>query len=460
MPNDVKDVTQEEVSRILSYQEGHFGDLKSISITPAKLTRTLSAFANSEGGELYIGVREDKSTGIRYWEGFSIVEEANGHLQAFEQVFPLGSDISYSFLNSDTQVGLVMKVEIRKTSDVKYATDRIPYVRRGAQNIPVTNEIDLRTLERNKGITTFENETVRIGIDTISESQSIQNFMSVVIPETEPLPWLKKNMLIMQDMPTVAGLVLYADEPQAALPKRTGIKIYRYDTSDVTGTRETLVFDPVSIEGNGYAQIKNAVSKTAEIIESIRMNTAEGMKEITYPREALHEVITNAVLHRDYSITDDIHIVIFNNRVEIKSPGSLPGHVTTSNILDERFSRNPTIVRLMNKFPDPPNKDVGEGLNTVFEAMRRMKLRDPIVLQEGSYVNVILRHESLAGPEERILDYLKLNVKITNKIARGICFIGSENKMKAILQKMVKNNILEPVPTTSRYNAAYQLKQK
>lgn len=82
----------------------------------------------------------------------------------------------------------------------------------------------------------------------------------------------------------------------------------------------------------------------------------------------LHEIVTNAVLHRDYSIAADIQIRIFDNRVEIESPGRLPGHVTTANILREQFARNPKLVRIINKFPNPPNKDVGEGLNTAFES--------------------------------------------------------------------------------------------
>lgn len=455
-----RNITPEEVKKIMSYTEGHFGDLKAKTISPAKITKSLSAFANSEGGEIYLGMREDTDTGKRYWEGFSNEEAANGHIQAFEQVFPLGGDVSYVFLKATGMDGLIMKIEINKTKDVKHATDGIPYVRRGAQNLPVMDDTSIRILERNKGITSFENETVQAPVEIITESENIESFMSVVVPESEPLPWLKKNLLVTKDLPTVSGIVLFADEPQAALPKRTGVKIYRYETSDEKGSRETLVFDPLSVDGNGYVQIKDAVAKTAEIIESIRVNTPNGMQQVQYPREALHEVITNAVLHRDYSVTDDIHIVIFNNRVEIRSPGSLPGHITPANILDERFARNPTIVRLMNKFPDAPNKDVGEGLNTVFEAMRKMELKDPTVLQEGGYVTVILKHESLASPEERILDYLKSNDQITNRIARGICFIGSENKMKTILQKMVKNTILEPVPTTSRYTAAYKLKSK
>src|SRR5205823_10367394 len=90
----------------------------------------------------------------------------------------------------------------------------------------------------------------------------------------------------------------------------------------------------------------------------------------------------------------------FDNRVEVLSPGTLPGHVTTQNILNERFARNASIVRLINKFPNPPNKDVGEGLNTAFQAMREMKLKDPVIIQEGGYVKVVLRHEPLATPDE------------------------------------------------------------
>ena len=66
--------------------------------------------------------------------------------------------------------------------------------------------------------------------------------------------------------------------------------------------------------------------------------------------------MTNAILHRDYSIASDTQIRIYDNRIEIESPGRLPGHVTANNILDTQCARNPTIVRLINKFPDPPTK--------------------------------------------------------------------------------------------------------
>jgi hypothetical protein len=216
----------------------------------------------------------------------------------------------------------------------------------------------------------------------------------------------------------VAGIVLFAEEPQAALPKRSGMKIYRYKSTDAEGTRDTLDGNPLSVEGHAYVQISEAVRITAKIIESVRVNTPEGLESVKYPITALHEIITNAVLHRDYSVADDIHIRIFDNRVEVASPGTLPAHITPENILNERFARNATIVRLINKFPDPPNKDVGEGLNTAFSAMREMKLKPPTIEQAGGYVKVILTHESLATPEEIIVKYLQDNDQITNRAPR------------------------------------------
>lgn len=241
------------------------------------------------------------------------------------------------------------------------------------------------------------------------------------------------------------------------MPKRCGIKIYRYKTKEAEGTRDTLDFDPISIEGNAYSQIYESVKKTAEIIESVKIATPSGLESVTYPPTALHEIITNAVLHRDYSIADDIHIKIFDNRVEVVSPGTLPAHITPENILDERFSRNGIIVRLINKFNNPPNKDVGEGLNTAFNAMRAMKLKDPVVEQTGGVVKVTLKHEPLASPEELVMGYLETHDQIRNKQAREICYIGSENKMKGVLQRMMRSGLIELVPGTTRYTAAYRV---
>ena len=123
---------------------------------------------------------------------------------------------------------------------------------------------------------------------------------------------------------------------------------------------------------------------TQEIITGIQIMGTKGFESVTYPTETLHEVITNAVLHRDYSMADDVHVRIFDNRVEVASPGRLPAHITVGNILKERFSRNGHIVSIINKFPNPPNKDVGEGLTTAFEAMRNLRLKEPVIIEEDN----------------------------------------------------------------------------
>lgn len=453
---DISNISSNEVKKLLEIDEGHFSDLKSIRISPSKLSKTIAAFSNSEGGELFIGIEDDP----RKWVGFENMEAANSHLQVFDQLFPLSTDYQYQFLKNENEIGLVLKVQIAKTRDLKKATDDKVYIRRGAQSLLVTNEERLVSLKRDKGITSFETELVNCPEDFVTNSIYIIEFLMEVVPTAEPKNWLKKQMALQGGKATVFAVLLFAEETQAILPKRSGLKIYRYKTSSDEGSRETLDFDPISIEGNSYSQIYQAVEETADIIETIRLQTVDGLVPVNYPQEAIHEIITNAVIHRDYSITDDIHIRIFDNRVEVLSPGTLPGHVTAENILSERFARNPSLVRLINKFPNPPNKDVGEGLNTAFESMRNLKLKSPEISQEGGYVKVILKHEALASPEEAILLYLLKNDEIANRNAREVCYIRSENKMKRILQNLVSNGLLENVPGRTRYTAAYQLTEE
>jgi ATP-dependent DNA helicase RecG len=450
-----------EVGLAITTPEDHFGDVKAIEVSPAKLTRSMSAFANADGGDLFVGIDERKSRGnvVRSWRGFSTVEDANGHLQAFEATFPLGTAAEYEFLEQedDPAAGLVLKASIRKAPDIRPSSDGTVYLRRGAQNLPVTDPEALKRLEYAKGVRSFETRPVDAPIEFVSNSEAIIEFMLAVVPTAEPEPWLRKQLLVRDDMPTVASLVLFADEPQAALPKQTGIKVYRYATTEDAGSRATLQGQPVTIEGNAYRQIHEAVRTTVDMVEAIRVMGRGGMENVQYPQVTLHEIITNAVLHRDYSVADDVHVRVFDNRIEIESPGPLPAHVTPENILEERFSRNGAIVRWINKFPDPPNKDVGEGLRTAFAAMKQLELKAPEIEQSRTSVLVRIRHQRLASPEEMILEYLQTHDEISNLVVRELAGIGSENKVKNILARMVRAEELESVPGRSLRYAAYRL---
>jgi ATP-dependent DNA helicase RecG len=315
-----------------------------------------------------------------------------------------------------------------------------------------------KRLEYLKGISSFESEPINAPKEIIVSSSVLQEFIKEVVPKAEPESWLRKQMFLLDDRPTVAGVLLFAEEPQAALPKRCGIKVYQYKTSESEGMREEMVFDPKTVEGCLYSQIKAAVTLTTEIIESIPKLGDDTLEKIKYPNETLHEIITNAVIHRDYSLGDDVHIRVFENRIEVQSPGRLPAHITPENILTERAARNGAIVRILNKFKDAPNKDVGEGLNTAFEAMHSLGLKEPIISERGNSVLVTIKHETLASPEEAIMAYLEKHSTIRNSQARKIAHVRADYQMKSIFGRMVDKGLIMQVPGTRTSSTAYQKK--
>lgn len=449
----IRTITAEEAQRLLQQDEGHFFDVKSKRIAPAKLSKSLSAFGNADGGELLIGI-EDKSSVAERWVGFDDPEDANALIAVFDKAFPEGSAFSYEFLKAESKNGLVLFCEVSKNQQIWTDTQNEIYLRRGAQNLKQTTLEELERLRLNKGLSSFEDTPTNLTADEIITSQHFANFCSSIVPQAEPEIWLQKQKVVVDGRATVAGVVLFDDEPQTTLPK-AAIKISRYRTSDEP-TRATLEGQPDTIEGPATTLIKVAVDRIIQIVQQIPVMKETGFKSISYPRDAIHEIITNSIIHRDYSINDDVHVRIFDNRIEIFSPGSLPAHITVENILEERFARNQKIVRLANKFPDAPNKDVGEGLNTAFEAMRELKLKDPIVSQINSGVLIILKHEKLAEPEQAITNYLRENDEINNSTARAITYIGSENKVKNIFRKMMAAGIIERIPGRSQVKTGYR----
>src|SRR5438552_11681598 len=172
-------ISGDQANRILALEETHFVDLKARDVAPAKLTRTIPALSNASGGELYIGVEEASGPKgkMRSWRGFADAEAANGHLQAFEQLFPLGQYFSYTFLASDIGPGLVLQVNVNKTREITRASDGIAYIRRGAQNLPATTPEALERLRLDKGLASFETETIDVDPKLVTNSIPILEFL-------------------------------------------------------------------------------------------------------------------------------------------------------------------------------------------------------------------------------------------------------------------------------------------
>lgn len=442
----IYEIDEAQAASIMATQENYLNDIKARDIKPSKLSETISAFSNAAGGDVYVGIGEDKSTNTRTWLGFDDPEQANDIPHVLFQAHAFGNHVKFEFLSNKNLPGLVLHITIKKVKEIVKSSSGEVFVRVNAGKQKIDTPEKLKRLELDKGIVTFENEWVEIPFPRIENSLSILNFLINVIPTGEPLTYLNNQDLIKEGHARVCGILLFCDEPAVFLPKRCSVKIMRYKTKDDDIGREFLDGTPLTIEGDAYNLIYGAVSATKKVIEGIKRLGDEGLEAIEYPEDALHEVITNAVLHRDYSIVADVQIRIFDNRIEIENPGKLPGHVTTANILDTQSARNPALVRLINKFPNPPNKDVGEGLNTAFRAMETLRLKPPVILEKESSVLVVIRHEPLGSPEELVMKFMETNEEITNSIARDLTGIKSENTMKNVFLRLKARGMLEPIP--------------
>jgi len=128
-------ISAQEVEKLFAQTEGHFLDFKSIAIAPGKLTKGISAFANSDGGEVLLGLVEPSRGGAKVWEGFQSVEAANSHIQAIESVLPLGQGYRLTFLEADGKSGLVLQIEVHKNREIIKATSGEVYVRSWRSNV-------------------------------------------------------------------------------------------------------------------------------------------------------------------------------------------------------------------------------------------------------------------------------------------------------------------------------------
>lgn len=459
----IKEISKDDALTLAQRGESHFFDQKALQISGQKVQKISTAFANADGGEFIIGIIDagDEQDPTKRWAGASKIEDFNSHLQAMSEITPT-LDFSCTFLTCKDFPGMTMQVRIEKSASVHETAGKEIYVRKGAQSLKITDKQKVVELQFAKGATSFEDFVVTIvPPETIFESEELRNFLKDFSPRTDPLEYtISENLIDLKNYdPRVSGLLLFAANPSACLPRKCAVKIIRYETREDQPERDNLK-ETFSMEGPSYQLIKNTIEKVTEIMSSIKVWTAEGLKSMEYPPEAIWEIVTNAIVHRDYSISDDVQILIYDNRIEILSPGKLPGYVTLGNILDSRFARNHKLVRTLSKYKNAPNKDIGEGLNTAFEKMKEWKLKEPIIEEVERNVKVTIPHIPLARPTELILTFLTNNPQINNKQTREITGIKSENLVKVEFYKLRDEGLLERIPGLEGPASAWRLTVK
>ena len=455
-----REVSAEEVLALCTREESHFFDKKSAAISGKGVQKIAVAFANADGGEFLIGVADDKDEPDpkKRWQGVASIEALNSHLQALFTVEP-ALDVRYEFLKQQGTKGYVLRVTIEKSSEVHKTSGQTVYQRHGAQSLPIKDPMQIAQLSFAKGSTTYEDQLLRdVQPEQVVESDELSSFLNEYSPKTDPLDFvINQNLLDNRTWePRVAAVLLFHPAPSGLVPRKCAVKITRYETKEDDPERDHLA-EQVTIEGPSYVLIRETVSTVQKIMSAVKIWTADGLKTLEYPPEAIWEIIVNAIIHRDYSISDDIQIFVFDNRIEVLSPGRLPGYVTVDNILDARYSRNPKIVRTLNRYKDAPNKDLGEGLNTAFQKMKDWGLKSPEIYEDKNYVKVVLPHVPLAAPTKAIMNFLKSHDSITNRQARELTGIKSENLVKVEFYKLRKAGFLERVPGLHGPKSAWRL---
>ena len=119
-----------------------------------------------------------------------------------------------------------------------------------------------------------------------------------------------------------------------------------------------------------------------------------------YPETVLREALVNALAHRDYGLQGaTIDITVWDDRVEVRSPGALPGHITLDNMRHEHYSRNPRTMRVLKTLGLV--EEYGEGIDRMYREMESRLLAPPIFEATPSSVTVTLLNRALVGVEDQ-----------------------------------------------------------
>jgi len=457
-----KVLIDKDVDQFLIRDEDHFFDRKALGTSGRSIQKIAVALSNADGGEFVVGIADSKDEPIvaRRWNGAAQVEDFNPQIQALSEIKPPLNNAELSILEAPGQNGLVLLVRVEKSSEVHQTADGTVYIRKGAQSLPLKEHERITELQFAKGAASFEDQIVSdTPTEEVSDGPELRRFLLEYSPKSDPLEFaLNQNLVDRKTWePRVAGILLFNASPAAVLPRKCSVKIARYETKEDDPERDHLK-SIVTSEGPLYTLIHETVRIVTETMSSIKVWSTTGLKELAYPPEAIWEIVVNAIIHRDYAISDDVQVRIFDNRIEVISPGKLPSYVSVQNILNVRYSRNSKIVRNLARYPNPPNKDLGEGLNTAFQKMKDWRLREPQIVEDGNYVKVTIPHIPLAAPTEAILEFLRHNSTITNRQARELTGIRSENLVKVEFYKLRDENLLEMVPDLKGPAAAWRLK--
>lgn len=388
----------DEVGRaLLAVPEDQWFDRKAAGISREKLAQLEVAFANAEGGVVVVGLSDGRVQGTRH-----APDRVNGLRQAAidltvpvvphrVETVPCVNDAG------EPDELLVVRVEV---GTQLYATHKDEvYLRIGDETRRLTYD-QRRELLFDKGQAAYEAEP--LGDATLDDLDlPLVDGYAHALGSSRVARLLSARGLAAGDSLTVAGALLFAAHPQRWLPQAHVRVLHYRGTHRETGSRQQIASDH-RFEGPLPYQIDEAREAIRSVQPTRRALGRGGRFEDVplVPEDAWLEALVNAVVHRSYSVAGDhVRVDVFDDRIEVSSPGRFPGLVRLDDPLNAvRFARNPRIARVLADLNF--GQELGEGIRRMFEEMRAAGLADPLYRQTSGSVHVVLSGE----PVNRALD--------------------------------------------------------
>ena len=349
--------------------ENQYIEFKSERVSARKLAEEIVAFANAEGGEIWLGIEDDKTiTGISRSYEEDIMNICR------EGVIP-----PVSPLYQEMEVGnaTVARIVVAKGVDRPYYTSKDRYFIRVGSTKRIASREELIRLFQSSGL--FHYDLIEIsgtGMSHLDISAISDYFERYQISfsgesEEEKLRLLKaSDILGSEGNSTVGGTLVFGISPEADLPQ-AGIAFASFAGEKVGAE----LLDKKTFGGSLPRQIDNALAaiKANRAVPS----TIKGLKRVEkvhYSDKVFRELLVNAAVHRNYSIVgSQIRVFMFSDRIEFISPGRLPNTVSIEKLeVGTSFARNPMIVRIMENLGYMDR--LGRGLPMVCQEAKKMGL--------------------------------------------------------------------------------------
>lgn len=437
-------------------------ECKRAAVQPAKLLDLVIAFANADGGTLIIGLEDPEKVKENNKRLIGISESPDNASEFLKLIskeidppLKLWSKFEMDITNTQNKPDKLVVIVIRKADDIHSSKKGDTFLRKGRQIVKIGSSEIIR-LKYEKGSIRFEDEESNVKtLDTLDEGLLKQYKKDTQSESEDDWQFLKDNGLATKAKNefklTKAGILLFAKNPAVVLKNKCGIKVsHYYGKKPIYSGKPNFVSRPFTIEGPLLLQIKEMLKYFEKIVENSppKLIGSTFKPSLLIPEWAFQEAITNAVIHRNYFLQNDIQVRFFDDRIEVESSGTYPGHITVNNIRTERFSRNPIIQRTLNRFQNPPNLDIGEGVDRMFEVMKRHNLYEPLFVPPSMRPNsvlVVLFNVQRVEYWDTVSKYLDENYRITNSEARGITGIQCTVKMSRLLKSWVNKGLLEGI---------------